>query len=47
MGGKFRRRNVVIALTLTGGVLAASALSGGLLAQGAQTTNTRVARAPR
>jgi len=45
MGEKFRRRNVVIALTLTGAVLAASALSGGLLAQGAQSTNKRIARA--
>lgn len=45
MGGKNRRRNALAALGLTGAVLTASALSGGLLAQGAKSTSKRVARA--
>ena len=45
MSGKIRNRNVAAALGLTTVVLAASALSGGLIAQGAEPANKRVARA--
>ena len=43
--GKTGRRNAAAALTLTSGVLAASAMWGGLLAQGAESTSKRTARA--
>jgi Cu-Zn family superoxide dismutase len=43
--GKTGRRNTVAALALTGLVLAASAVWGGLLAQGAESTSKRTARA--
>ena len=43
--GKTGRRNAAAALTLTGVVLAASAMWGGLLAQGAETTSKRTVRA--
>lgn len=45
MAGKIRGRHAAVALALTVAVLAVSAVSGGLLAQGAQSTDTRVARA--
>lgn len=45
MGGKNRRRNAVAALALTGAVVTAAALSGSLLAHGAESTSKRIARA--
>lgn len=45
MSGNFRGRNVAAALGLTAVVLAGSALSGGLLAQGAEPTTKKTARA--
>ncbi len=43
--GKTGRRNAAIALALAAGALVASAMFGGLLAQGAQSTSKRTARA--
>ena len=45
MGPKIRRSHAAAALGLTLAVLAASALSGGLLAQGAEPASKRIARA--
>lgn len=45
MAGKIRGRHAAVALALTGAVLGTSSLSGGLLAQGAQSANKRLARA--
>lgn len=45
MSGKMRSRNVIAALALIPAVVAGGALSGGLLAQGAEPTDGRVARA--
>lgn len=45
MAGKIRGRHAAAALALAGGVLATSSLSGGLLAQGAQSADKRLARA--
>lgn len=45
LNGKTRRRSTIAALALTATALVASALSGGMLAQGAEPTNKRVAHA--
>ena len=45
MAGKIRGRHVAAALALAGAALAASTLSGGLIAQGAQSEGKRIARA--